>query len=134
MGPPFENFEHSEQTIRKLSEWAKERGVNPELTKLAAKATTGKPRSEEVKKKISEAQKGKTLSESHLKNLRASMKNRKSRNDIKKVYCPTLEIIFDTANEAAEMLGIRPNTIRRICSGTRKRTACGLTFEYIKEG
>jgi group I intron endonuclease len=124
-------FEHCDETKRKLSEKAKERGINPELTKLAAKVTTGVPRTEEVKRKISEAQKGKKLSESHLENLRASMKNKKQRCDIKEVYCTTLGIAFDSAKEAAEMLNIKPQTIRRVCSGARNKTQCGLVFEYI---
>ena len=126
------HFEHSEVTKRKLSEIAKAKGVNPELTKLAAEVNTGNPRSEEVKKKISEAQKGKTLSESHLKNLRAAMKNRKPRNDIKKVHCITLGLIFDSAKEAGRLLDIVPNTIRLVCCGSRKKTPCGLVFQYYE--
>lgn len=124
-------FKHCEETKRKISEKAKERGVSVEMMEKARIVNTGTPRSQEIRDKISKAQKGKKITGTHLANLRASMKNRKSRCDIKQVHCITLGTIFDSAKEAAEMLGIKTYTIQRICSGARNKTQCGLKFEYI---
>ena len=49
----------------------------------------------------------------------------------KSVYCPTLQIRFDSARIASRQLGISQGTISHICNGKRVHSN-GLTFKYVQ--
>lgn len=48
----------------------------------------------------------------------------------KKVSCDTLDITFNSANEAARLLGVMQQHLSAVCRGERRHTN-GLTFRYI---
>lgn len=54
---PFKGKKHSEETLARLSEYAKSRGVNPDAIEAMRQSNIGKKRSEETRKKLSEAAK-----------------------------------------------------------------------------
>ena len=83
--------------------------------------------SEETRKKISEANKGKnkgkTLSEEHRKKIGEAHKG-KNNSRATKVYCVELEQYFDTITEASEFIGGDKNSISHCLTGNQN-TASG---------
>ena len=92
--------------------------MNNELTKekLSGKNSTnyGKPRSEEIKKKISESQKG--------------GKNPKAKG----VFCYELNKSWNTSAEASRELNIDSSNITKCCKGKCKSVK-GYHFCYLEE-
>lgn len=105
----------------------------------------GHPCSEEKKRKISEAQKGREFSEEHKLKLSIAAKNRhvpcseekkeklsKNHPNKRKVYCEELDMVFDSIQQCGKQLNISPSWICKICKGERK-TAKGYHFKYYDE-
>lgn len=106
----------------------------------------GHPCSEEKKRKISEAQKGKHLSEEHKRNLSIAAKKRKSPpcSDEKKrklsenyphkrkVYCVELNTIYDSVHDCARQLNLWATTISKVCLGKASTTG-GYHFKYYDD-
>lgn len=133
-----ENFIMNKETRQKISKALK-----------GNKNGLGHPCSEEKRKKISEAQKGKTLTEEHKKKLSEAAKKRKSPHcsDIKKkkisnsnyhnkikraVYCEELDTIYESVQECGRQLGIPATSISKVCRG-RGKTVKGYHLKYYND-
>lgn len=105
----------------------------------------GHPCSEEKKKKISEAQKGRQFTEEHRKKLSEAAKNRHipcseekkqklSQNypNKRKVYCEELNTIFESVQECSRQLGIPATNISKLCNG-RGKTLKGYHLKYYND-
>lgn len=88
--------------------------------------------SEEKKKKISEAQKGREFTEEHKQKLSEAAKNRhvpcseekkqtlKEKSHKKPVYCEELNKVFESVQECGRQLGIPATNITKLCNGRGK--------------
>lgn len=104
----------------------------------------GHPCSEEKKKKISEAQKGKKLTEEHKQKLSEAAKKRhtpcseQTKENIRKashkkpVYCEELNKIFESVQECSRQLGIPATNISKLCKG-RGKTLKGYHLKYYDD-
>lgn len=105
----------------------------------------GHPCSEEKKKKISEAQKGKKFTEEHKQKLSEAAKNRHvpcseekkqklSQNypNKRKVYCEELNKIFNSVQQCSKELGIPATNISKLCGG-RGKTLKGYHLRYYND-
>ena len=91
--------------------------------------------SEETCKKISEAKKGKSLSQNHVSNLRVALKNRKKWiKPSRKVEQYDLEgnliNIFNSSKEADIKMGGKGNNVADCCRG-RQKSAYGFIWKYV---
>lgn len=115
------------------------------ISMLGNKNSLGHACSEEKKKKISEAQKGKIFSEEHKKKLSEaaskrhvpcseSKKEKLSQNYPKKrkVYCEELDKIFDSVQQCSKELGIPATNISKLCGG-RGKTLKGYHLKYYDD-
>ena len=102
----------------------------------------GKACSEEKKKKISDAQKGKVLTKEHRENISKAKKGKthktisdeakKKISDAHKkkpVFCEELNTIYPSIQECARQLKIEPTTICACCKG-RIKSIHGYHFSY----
>lgn len=101
----------------------------------------GKPCSEEKKKKISDAQKGRSLSEDHRQKLckpksithPCSEEKRQhiidAKRDKKSIICVETEIIYPSIHECARQMNLSATSICAILNGRHKSTG-GYHFEY----
>lgn len=104
----------------------------------------GHPCSEEKKKKISKAQKGKTLTQEHRQKLSEAAKHRhtpcseQAKENIKKsahkkpVYCQELDKVFESVQECSRQLGIPATNISKLCNG-RGKTLKGYHLKYYDD-
>lgn len=104
----------------------------------------GHPCSEEKKRKISKAQKGRTLTEEHKQKLSEAAKKRhtpcseQTKENIRKsshkkpVYCEELDIIFESVQECSRQLGIPATNISKLCGG-RGKTLKGYHLRYYDD-
>ena len=104
----------------------------------------GHPCSEEKKKKISEAQKGRKFTEEHKQKLSEAAKNRhipcseekkqtlKEKSHKKPVYCEELDKIFESVQECGRQLGIPATNITKLCKG-RGKTLKGYHLRYYND-
>lgn len=104
----------------------------------------GHPCSEEKKKKISEAQKGRKFTEEHKQKLSEAAKNRhipcseekkqtlKEKSHKKPVYCEELDKIFESVQECSRQLGIPATNITKLCKG-RGKTLKGYHLRYYND-
>lgn len=126
-------FTMNEETKRKISQ-----------SMIGNKNGLGHPCSEEKKKKISEAQKGKHLTEEHKQKLSKSAKNRhtpcsdQAKENIRKasrkkpVYCEELKTVFESVQECSRQLGIPATNISKLCNG-RGKTLKGYHLRYYDD-
>ena len=102
---------------------------NNELTKKKmSESQKGKKLSEETKKKMSKAKKGKTKKGKTKKG--HHMNEETKRKLSKQVYCIELDRVFNSINEASEILNISRVCISYVCNGKQK-TAGGYHFKFI---
>jgi group I intron endonuclease len=99
------------------------------------------PCSEEKKKKISEAQKGRKLTEEHKQKLSIAAQDRhipcseQKKENIRKsshkkpVYCEELDRVFESVQECGRQLGIPATSISKLCKG-RGKTLRGYHLKY----
>ena len=104
----------------------------------------GHPCSEEKKKKISNAQKGREFTEEHKQKLSEAAKNRhvpcseekkqilKEKSHKKSVYCEELDKIFESVQECGRQLGIPATNISKLCNG-RGKTLKGYHLRYYND-
>ena len=104
----------------------------------------GHPCSEEKKKKISNAQKGRKFTEEHKQKLSEAAKNRhvpcseekkqilKEKSHKKSVYSEELEKIFESVQECSRQLGIPATSISKLCNG-RGKTLKGYHLRYYND-
>ena len=100
--------------------------------------------SEEKKKKISEAQKGREFTEEHKQKLSEAAKNRhvpcseekkqtlKEKSHKKPVYCEELDKVFESVQECGRQLGIPATSITKLCNG-RGKTLKGYHLRYYND-
>ena len=100
--------------------------------------------SEEKKKKISEAQKGREFTEEHKQKLSEAAKNRhvpcseekkqtlKEKSHKKPVYCEELNKVFESVQECDRQLGIPATNITKLCNG-RGKTLKGYHLRYYND-
>lgn len=101
--------------------------------------------SEEKKRKISEAQKGRQFTEEHKQKLSDSAKNRHvlcseekkkklSQNypNKRKVYCEELDMVFESVQECGRYLNAPATNISKVCSGKGK-TVKGYHLKYYND-
>lgn len=101
----FYGKHHSEETKMKIREMA-----------------TGRTRSEDVKRKLSNIQKSRTQYE-----INEIFKHRSRR-----VLCIETGVVYDSAGEIKRLLGISTSQIGRACKGKQK-TSCGYHWKYVDE-
>ena len=101
----------------------------------------GRVTSEETKKKISDAQKGRKLTEEHRQKLRkpksvtypCSKEHRQhiieAKKDKKSVRCVETGIVYESIHECARQMGVSATAICAVARG-RHKTAGGYRFEY----
>lgn len=101
----------------------------------------GKPCSEEKKKKISEAQKGKTLTEEHKKKLSkpksvtypCSEEKRQhiinAKKDKKSIVCIETNVVYESIHECARIMQLEATAICTVLKGRHKSTG-GYHFKY----
>lgn len=105
----------------------------------------GHPCSEEKKKKISDAQKGRQFSEEHKKKLSEAAKNRHvpcsqekkeklSQNypKQKQVYCVETDTVYRSVQECARQLNLYASNISKVCRGIHKTTG-GYHLKYYDD-
>ena len=104
----------------------------------------GHPCSEEKKKKISEAQKGREFTKEHKQKLSEAAKNRhvpcsedkkqtlKEKSHKKPVYCEELDKVFESVQECGRQLGIPATNISKLCNG-RGKTLKGYHLRYYND-
>lgn len=104
----------------------------------------GHPCSEEKKKKIRDAQKGRKFTEEHKQKLSEAAKNRhvpcseekkqilKEKSHKKSVYCEELDKIFESVQECSRQLGIPATNISKLCNG-RGKTLKGYHLRYYND-
>ena len=124
--------------------------IPPEVREKMSKAMMGnknglgKPCSEEKKKKISDAQKGRKLTEEHKKLLSLAKKgtthappSEETRRKIsdahkkKPVICKETGVVYPSIQQCARELGIEATCICACCRG-RTKSIKGLHFEYYE--
>ena len=127
-----EYFEANEDVRRRIS-----------LAMMGNKNGLGKPCSEEKKRKISEAQKGKIVSEETRRRQSESAKRRKHtlcseevkeklRNSypkMRKVYCIETDTVYKSVQECARQLELNASYVSAVCRGKYK-TAKGFHLKY----
>lgn len=129
----------SEETKKKISETQKNKGQwqgdkNPRhLHPLFGEENGmyGKNHTEEIKNKISQANKGKVRSDEFKKHISEQM--RKNHPRAKKVMCVETGEIFLSSRQAAEKYNLGNSTISRICNGQRKPRKGGYHWRWIEE-
>ena len=114
------NYKCSESTKRKLS--ALNSGVN--------NPNYGKPRSDETKRKVSEARKGMKFTDEHKRHLSESHLGVVNECLLKKVKCVETGQIFNSIKEAKAFFNSPNIHIGDVCNGKRK-TAGGYHWEYV---
>ena len=104
----------------------------------------GYPCSEEKKKKIRDAQKGRKFTEEHKQKLSEAAKNRhvpcsekkkqilKEKSHKKPVYCEELNKVFESVQECGRQLGIPATNISKLCNG-RGKTLKGYHLRYYSD-
>lgn len=105
----------------------------------------GHPCSEEKKRKISEAQKGRKLTKEHKKKLSDAAKKRhvpcsedkkkklsKSYPHKKKVFCKETKEIYDSVQECARQLNLHATSVSRVCRGLMHTTG-GYHLQYYDD-
>lgn len=105
----------------------------------------GHPCSEEKKKKISDAQKGRQFSEEHKKKLSEAAKHRHvscsqekkeklSQNypKQKQVYCVETDTVYRSVQECARQLNLYASNISKVCRGIHKTTG-GYHLKYYDD-
>ena len=104
----------------------------------------GHPCSEEKKKKIRDAQKGRKFTEEHKQKLSEAAKNRhvpcsedkkqtlKEKSHKKPVYCEELDKVFESVQECGRQLGIPATNISKLCNG-RGKTLKGYHLRYYSD-
>lgn len=104
----------------------------------------GHPCSEEKKRKISEAQKGRQFTDEHKQKLSEAAQKRhvpcseekkkilKQRAKKKPVYCLELDVVFESVQECSRQLGIPATNISKLCRG-RGKTLKGYHLSYYND-
>ena len=105
----------------------------------------GHPCSEEKKRKISKAQKGRQFTEEHKQKLSEAAKQRHvpcseekkqklSQNypNKRKVYCKELDTIYESVQECSRQLDIPATNISKLCGG-RGKTLKGYHLQYYND-
>ena len=129
-----ETFTMSEESKLKMSK-----------SMMGNKNGLGKPCSFEKAKKISDAQKGRKLTEEHKQKLSNSAKQRhvpcsdskrevlrKSHPNMKKVYCSETNTIYASVQECARQLGLWATLVSKVCTGKLKSTG-GYHLSYYND-
>lgn len=131
----------SEETKNKRRSSAKKSWANKELRKKQSERLKGIKRSEETKKKISQAKTGnviisgeqKTQISESLKSYYSNPDNRKHQSDMKsknKVLCVETNIEYESSHEAFRKTGVCQGNIYACCLGKRKK-AGGLHWKFV---
>ena len=129
-----ENFTMNEETKEKISKALK-----------GNKNGLGKSCSEEKKKKISEAQKGREFTEEHKRKLSEAAQKRhvscsekkketlsKNYPNKKQIYCEELNQIFESVQDCSRQLSIPATNISKLCNG-RGKTLKGYHLSYYND-
>ena len=126
-------FSMNEETKQKISQ-----------AMMSNKNGLGHPCSEEKKKKISEAQKGREFTKEHKQKLSEAAKNHhvpcsedkkqtlKKKSHKKPVYCEELDKVFESVQECGRQLGIPATNISKLCNG-RGKTLKGYHLRYYND-
>ena len=126
-------FSMNEETKQKISQ-----------AMMGNKNGLGHPCSEEKKKKIIEAQKGRKFTKEHKQKLSEAAKNRhvpcsedkkqtlKEKSHKKPVYCEELDKVFESVQECGRQLGIPATNISKLCNG-RGKTLKGYHLRYYND-
>ena len=127
-----EMTEMSEEARKKLSK-----------SMMGNKNGLGHKCSEEKKRKISEAQKGRTFTEEHKRHISEAKKSKgtgpcseekrqhiiAAKKDKKPVYCIETDTVYESIQECARQLHLQATLICKVCKGKAKTTG-GHHFQY----
>jgi group I intron endonuclease len=116
---------HNAETKQKISDTLKKRYENG---LIHSKPQLGKPHSEITKKKLSEANKGRKLSQETINKMIISKRNRKNKIIQFDIEGNRLNS-FDSCKEAAEYIGTSLSNISSCCNG-HSNTAKGYVWKY----
>jgi hypothetical protein len=128
-----ESFVMNEETKQKISK-----------ALMGNKNGLGHPCSEEKKRKISEAQKGRQFTNEHKQKLSDAAKKRhvpcseekkqllREKSHKKPVYREELDIVFESVQECSRQLGIPATNISKVCRGKGK-TVKGYHLRYYND-
>ena len=109
---------HTEETKKKMSKAHKGRVVTEEHKQKLSEANKGNKHTDETKKKMSEVKMGKYEGKDNPRAVR--------------VYCPELDMYFDTEKEASEYIGCSKSNISAVLTG-RTKTAYKLHWYYAED-
>lgn len=118
---------------------------NKSKSMIGNKNALGHPCSEEKRKKISEAQKGRIFSEEQKEKMSKAAKNRprvpcsnatkesiRAASHKRPVYCEELDKVFESVQECSRELGIPATNITKLCNG-RGKTLNGYHLKYYND-
>ena len=138
-------FGYNSTTGGEVFEMSEESRIKMSKSMIGNKNGLGKPCSLEKAKKISDAQKGRKLTEEHKQKLSNSAKQRHTpcseskreslRNNypnMKKVYCVETNTIYKSVQECARELGLWATLVSKVCSGKLKSTG-GYHLNYYND-
>lgn len=136
----------NEETRRKMSEWQIGKKLSEDTKRKISEAHKCKHLSEEHKRKIGEAEKGriggmkgKYHSEEAKRKISKTLKGKHHSEETKekiskklsrKVLCLETNIIYASATQAFNKLGVNRRSICSVCNGKRK-TAGGYHWKYV---
>lgn len=121
----------------------------PEVRQKISEATIGRvyvghPCSEEARKKIGDAQRGRRLTEEHKQRISEAKRGRPHKSpseetrqkisdahDKKPVYCCETKNTYPSVQRCAKILGLNPSSVSRCCKGKMKTTG-GYHLKYAE--
>lgn len=117
----------SEEHRRKLSETAKGRKFSEATLEKMRLAKKGKRLSAEHRERISRSNKGRVLSDSTKEKIRESR-----RAAMKRVYCVETDTTYESASEAARVLGVSRANLSATCRGKHAHVG-GYHVRYVEQ-
>ena len=139
------NFGYNSTTGGETFEMSEESRIKKSESMMGNKNGLGKPCSKEKAKRISDAQKGRKLSEEHKQKLSQSASKRHtpcsdekkeklriSHPDMKPVICSETNTIYRSVQECGRQLHLHPTNIVKACKG-KIHTTGGFHFKYYDD-
>lgn len=114
----------TEESRKKLSEVQTGRILSDETKQKMSESHKGKQFSQETRDKLSKAHKGKKFSSESINKMANAHK--------KQIICLTNGVVYDSATDAAKILGLNRSSIYGVLRKNRKATH-GYVFEFLKK-
>ena len=117
------------ELIREWDTTNKDKGYN---ISLGGDGGSGHEVTKETRKKISESLKGRTFSEEHRKNISKAGKGKHKGKNTTKIYCVELDMYFNSVTEAGDYVDCNDSNISSVLTGNNK-TAGGYHWLYAED-